>query len=178
MMMIELVSPQSTNTKQTESCVMSSFIDASEKVNNGDTIHLDERFSRGIELSQLIEFREQGFIRFDYVLSTSTVASLNNRLEYILRGQYDRGRPDKAPKKLKSSLPEICPGTEKYKNNIGPLGFSGNTKNVRVMQVINVHKADRLFRKLVTMKELGELVSKLMGWKDGARLAQDQVWAK
>lgn len=157
---------------------MLTFNDDSEKVDYDNIIQLDERFSRGIEISQINEFQEHGFIRFDHVLSKSTVVSLNHRLEYILRGQYDRGRPDKAPKKLKSSLPEICPNTKKYKNNIGPLGFSGNTKNVRVMQVINVHKADRLFRKLVTMQELGELVAKLMGWKDGARLAQDQVWAK
>lgn len=35
-----------------------------------------------------------------------------------------------------------------------------------------------MFQQLVTSPVLGELVATLMGWKDGARLAQDQIWAK
>ena len=67
---------------------------------------------------------------------------------------------------------------KKPSNNIGPIGFSGNYQNVRVLQVINVHKCDVLFRKFVTNPILGRLVATLMGWEDGARLAQDQIWAK
>jgi len=44
--------------------------------------------------------------------------------------------------------------------------------------VINVHKSDQLFRALATSKQLGKLVAELAGWECGARLAQDQVWAK
>ena len=66
-------------------------------------------------------------------------------------------------------------------NKIGPLGFSGNLQNVKTLQVINVHKSDRLYRKLATNKHLGQIVSQLGGWDKkygGARLAQDQIWAK
>jgi ectoine hydroxylase-related dioxygenase (phytanoyl-CoA dioxygenase family) len=51
-------------------------------------------------------------------------------------------------------------------------------QNVKVLQIINIHKADSLFRKLETNYQLGSVVSQLAGWKAGARLAQDQVWAK
>ena len=61
---------------------------------------------------------------------------------------------------------------------IGPLGFTGSRQNAKVLQVINVHKCDRLFRDLATHAALGRLVATLAGWQHGARLAQDQVWAK
>ena len=63
---------------------------------------------------------------------------------------------------------------------MGPIGFSGNLQNVKVLQIINIHKADSLFRKLETSVGLAHLVSKLAGWDElgGARLAQDQFWGK
>ena len=61
---------------------------------------------------------------------------------------------------------------------IGPIGFSGNFNNVKVIQVINVHKANRLYRQLACSPVLGQIVAQLAGWTMGARLAQDQVWAK
>jgi phytanoyl-CoA hydroxylase len=134
-------------------------------------------------------FRRDGFAVFPRVLSPSLVHDLNERLEEILRGHYDRGqKPDKTPKLIKSTSTN---------SNIGPLGFSGNLQNVKVLQVINVHKSDRLFRKLVTHPALGKVVADLAGWHHrdaineetdndnvnvvagvGVRLAQDQVWAK
>lgn len=57
------------------------------------------------------------------------------------------------------------------------LGYSGN-KRKKVLQIINIHKSDTLFRDLVTVPLLGRLVAKLMQWEDGARLCQDQIWAK
>ena len=61
---------------------------------------------------------------------------------------------------------------------IGPLGFTGSRQKAKVLQVINVHKCDQLFRALATHASLSRLVATLAGWEHSARLAQDQVWAK
>jgi ectoine hydroxylase-related dioxygenase (phytanoyl-CoA dioxygenase family) len=144
-------------------------------------------------------FSEDGFVVVENVLSKEHVDALNDRLEDILRGTYDRGKaPDKTPRLLKlskaqSSCSDKCgnlnkttatepSGTKKIKKNLspaaGPLGFSGNLQNVKVLQVINVHKADAVFRQFACSMALGKVVAELAGWEDGARLAQDQVWAK
>ena len=191
------------------------------------------------------KLRDDGFEVFPNFFNKDTVSCLNERLEYVLRGQYDRGsRPDKTPRRVRASLPnfvknviketyqeineikngvveekasfnnqcsssnnfeekkvkckidegkscdksknEIEKLTKKkksskakkaYRHFIGPLGFSGNLENVKVMQIINVHKSDSIFREIVTNPVLGQLVTKLTGWK-GVRLAQDQIWAK
>lgn len=146
------------------------------------------------------EFSHNGFIAIPNILSQDDVDALNDRLEMILRGEYDRDqKPDKAPKLIKSDYHtgqfsttekavEETKNAQNYFSNAkherprgaaaGPLGFSGNFQNVKVLQVINVHKADTLFRKFATSSTLGKLVSGLANWKYGARLAQDQVWAK
>eukprot|EP00980_Cylindrotheca_fusiformis_P018674 scaffold6219_cov146-Cylindrotheca_fusiformis.AAC.9 len=160
--------------------------------------------------STIIEsFRNDGFCIFPNVLSQYAIDALNDRLEDVLRGIYDRNRkPDKVPRKLKSQKPRQTMNKEEdstmnetesknnpndhhqqqeEKNNkttikqsggIGPIGFSGNYQNVKVLQIINIHKADSLFRKLETNRMLGNIVAQLAGWEQGARLAQDQVWAK
>jgi ectoine hydroxylase-related dioxygenase (phytanoyl-CoA dioxygenase family) len=111
-----------------------------------------------------------------------------------LRGQYDRGiTPDKTPRLIKGDKPNLISNKKDQKNNetssssknknkkkssIGPIGFSGNYQNVKVLQIINIHKADSLYRKFETNFTLATIVARLAGWKHGARLAQDQVWAK
>jgi ectoine hydroxylase-related dioxygenase (phytanoyl-CoA dioxygenase family) len=134
-------------------------------------------------------FRKDGFIVFPNVASVEAVCLLNDRLEDVLRGHYDRGlKPDKIPRLIKGNKPNSnssnkneeasSSSTKKKKSSIGPIGFSGNLQNVKVLQIINIHKADSLFRKLETNARLGKVVAQLAGWKEGARLAQDQVWAK
>lgn len=150
-------------------------------------------------------YQEDGFISVPNVLDIVDVDALTDRLENIIRGEYNtRKKPDKAPKLVKSgyqagqfSVTRKCiqdtnqspeeekasksQSTEQKKTKScakGPLGFSGNLSNVKVLQLINVHKCDRLFRKLVTSRQLGKVVADLAGWEQGARLAQDQVWAK
>jgi ectoine hydroxylase-related dioxygenase (phytanoyl-CoA dioxygenase family) len=136
-------------------------------------------------------FSEDGFVVVENVLSREHVNTLNDRLEDILRGTYDRGTaPDKSPRLLKlaktqatATATEPEPSGSKRTKKIvapaaGPLGFSGNLQNVKVLQVINVHKADAAFRQFACSMALGKVVAELAGWKDGARLAQDQVWAK
>jgi len=163
------------------------------------------------------EFQRDGFVSFPHVLNMDDVDRLNDRLEKVLRGDYDRAqKPDKTPRLLKSQYQsgqfsstststasvEQTENNTKYDNdennstkpnNIaskpnnktkttatakGPLGFSGNLQNVKVLQVINIQKCDALFRILATSRALGKVVSQLAGWAEGARLAQDQVWAK
>jgi phytanoyl-CoA hydroxylase len=118
--------------------------------------------------SQLIDrFNQDGFVVLPDALSSLPVNAMNDRLEQILRGRYDRGSPpDKTPKLIKPAVYQ------------GPLGFSGNLTNIKVLQVINVHKCDALFRTIATDPALGHLVATLAGWTHGARLAQDQVWTK
>jgi len=153
------------------------------------------------------QFQKDGFAVFRDVISTDAVAALNDGLEDVLRGDFDRGRkPDKVPKRIKSHKPQPshenlilessvsstndsdsrttnnkCKAKVKKKSSgIGPIGFSGNLDNVKVLQIINIHKANSLFRKLETSPILALVVSRLAGWErfGGARLAQDQVWAK
>jgi ectoine hydroxylase-related dioxygenase (phytanoyl-CoA dioxygenase family) len=138
------------------------------------------------------------------VLSKEAIDALNDRLEDILRGTYDRGQaPDKTPRRVKLAKAQSKCNDDKgdnlskataaatepsgIKNSksqkiqapaAGPLGFSGNVQNVKVMQVINVHKADAAFRQFACSAALGKVVAELAGWTTGARLAQDQVWAK
>ena len=135
-------------------------------------------------------FAAHGYAVFPSVLSRSLVDELNYHLEDVLRGRYDRGtKPDKTPKLLKNEYRPTRPEEEddgSSKNDrkkisfaAGPLGFSGNRQNVRVLQVINVHKCDSAFRKLAESSILGRVVAELAGWEPvGTRLAQDQVWAK
>lgn len=142
-------------------------------------------------------FLNDGFVAFrDPVLSRDACAALNQRLEEILRGRFTTGKaPDKAPRRFKSEYegsqhiirPKYYQVSEQerqklkkplHQSVVGPIGFSGNFSNVKVIQVINVHKSDTLFRELACSEALGKVVAKLAGWKTGARLAQDQVWAK
>jgi hypothetical protein len=157
-----------------------------------------------IKVSESIidQFRNDGFVVCPNVISRDEVDILNDRLEDVLRGRYDRGRkPDKIPRLLKGDKPshvssprqleqqqpedDATPTTNEYtktihkrRSGMGPIGFSGNLENVKVLQIINIHKADSLFRRLETNPMLASIVAQLAGWDAGARLAQDQVWAK
>lgn len=116
------------------------------------------------------QYRKDGFIRVDRnFLSQKYITELRQSLEHVLRGSYSLNRaPCKQPKLIKQ-------------NQTNTLGFSGNTGSTnRVLQVINIHKADKAFEKLVLSPSLGKLVCELAGWEKhgGARVAQDQVWAK
>lgn len=132
-------------------------------------------------------FRQDGFIICPDVLSDAAVDLLNDRLEDVLRGKYDRGKPDKTPRLIKLGKPTSSNNSSAMDRDAkgnqqqvakGPIGFNGNLENVKVLQVINMHKADSVFRKLETDPGLGSLVAQLGGWEAGARLGQDQVWAK
>ena len=110
------------------------------------------------------EFEQAGFVRIEQLVPQATAAHLAVRLERVLRGEYDTGvPPDKRPKVPKG---------------MGALGFSGERRGVRTVQMINVWKADSAFAALVRSPTLGRLVAQTAGWASGARVAQDQAWAK
>lgn len=141
---------------------------------------VDDKENLALHLSFLeddaLTFARDGFVVYHGVLDKTVVEELNDHLEEILRGRYDRGqKPDKTPRLIRSQIRKSSNESEKLKN---ALGFSGNLQNVKVIQVINVHKSDSLFRKLAISPQLGKVVASLAGWKHGARLAQDQIWAK
>ena len=164
-------------------------------------IHLGESYTNAEEcpsLEKINQFSMDGYSVFPNVLSQQCVDALNHRLELVLRGEYDtQMKPDKSPKLIKTPMSNDNLNSSKAGNdNDGDgfkrtededlrrrinskkaLGYSGNTRK-KVFQVINIHKSDRLFHELVTNPFLGKLVAKLMNWEEGARLAQDQIWAK
>ena len=109
------------------------------------------------------EFKQAGFVRIEQLVPPAAAAHLADRLERVLRGEYDTGvPPDKRPKVPKGP---------------GALGFSGERRGARTVQMINVWKADSAFAALARSPTLGRLVAQTAGWASGARLAQDQVWA-
>ena len=120
-------------------------------------LQLDEEKLRG-ELKEAFEI--DGFIKLPNVLSRETVEELNRHLDDVFQGCYDRGQgPDKLPR---------------GKSLIGK-----RNGKIRVEQIINMHKCDSVFRKLVTSKEIARAVGIIAGWDDlGTRLAQDQAWCK
>ena len=115
----------------------------------------------------LKQFADDGFITLDAFLSAETVSLLNQRLELVLRGEFDSGTPpDKRPNFSSENR------TKKGKK---PPALGGPSK--RTLQVINIWKSDQSFASVVRSPSLARLVSRLGGWK-GARVANDQVWAK
>ena len=125
-------------------------------------------------------FQNDGFLVFHEAIDPARVTILQTRLEEVLRGKYDRGSPpDKIPRsRIDSKNGEMTGGGNTF-NGSAILGLAGNLQNMsRVVQIINIHKSDKHFRELATSPELGRIVTELAGWEHGARLAQDQVWAK
>lgn len=124
-------------------------------------------------------FSNDGFVAFQHALSPQFVSTLQSRLEEVLRGNYNRQvPPDKAPKLITSSIEGVGPLGYEYYNGKKSNKNNNNNQKSKVLQIINIHKCDDDFRKLAISVEIGKMVAELTGWKYGARLAQDQVWAK
>eukprot|EP01013_Petalomonas_cantuscygni_P010222 TRINITY_DN23254_c0_g1_i1.p1 TRINITY_DN23254_c0_g1~~TRINITY_DN23254_c0_g1_i1.p1 ORF type:complete len:398 (+),score=34.36 TRINITY_DN23254_c0_g1_i1:71-1264(+) len=106
-------------------------------------------------------FNVQGFsILSDPVLSDKAVQHLRDRLDAVLAGTYDTGAsPDKVPR---YQLNALDPHDKRRRHTL---------------HIINIRHADIAFRSLVHSPSLMHLVSRLAGWP-GARVVQDQVWAK
>jgi ectoine hydroxylase-related dioxygenase (phytanoyl-CoA dioxygenase family) len=121
-------------------------------------------------------FESDGFVVIPNVLSASDVAKLNQRLRAVLRGDNDRAqRPDKVMPKGAGASSELL---EDEIQQPGPRTKSNERHAHKVIQIINIHKSDSLFRTLASDAGLGHVVAQLANWEHGTRLAQDQVWAK
>ena len=113
-------------------------------------------------------FAAEGFVTMPELVERAFCDHLNARLELVLRGEYDTGGvPDKAP--------PFKPET-RCKPGKAPPPLGGPSK--RTLQVVNVWKADHAFAAVVRSPTLGRYVAQLAGWPSGARVANDQVWAK
>jgi phytanoyl-CoA hydroxylase len=112
-------------------------------------------------LAQREQFEDDGFVvSRGPVLSSAAVDSCRQHLDDVLVGKYDRGVP-----------PTKAPKYDWHK-------LDRNDKRRRAtLQIINIRHCDSAFARVVHSPELGELVAALAGWT-GARVAQDQVWAK
>ena len=100
-------------------------------------------------------FRKEGHVTCPRLINRKTVALLNERLENVLRGEFDLGvAPDKMPKG----------------RNLWSCGK-------RTLQIVNIRKADSVFQSVILSPVLGKYIAELGGW-NGARVASDQVWAK
>lgn len=120
-------------------------------------------------------FQNDGFVVFHHALDSAFVTTLQTRLEEVLRGQFNRSTP---PDKIPKFLLNATQSKKKGKKKPAPLGYDGNSQSTKVLQIINIHKCDNDFRELAISPEIGRMVAELAGWEHGARLAQDQVWAK
>lgn len=99
------------------------------------------------------EFAADGFVVVENLIPTAQCDLLVERLDAVLRGEYDTGcPPDKWP-------------------------AAASRGSGRTLQLINIWKSDRAFAELAKSARIGHLVASLAGWS-GARLAQDQVWHK
>ena len=150
--------PTSTDPCAASACARQTSGDAA-----ADPVQLPE------QLPSAEHFELAGFVVLPTLVDAAYCALLNEQLEAVLRGTYDvpGGRPDKVPpfkNELRSKPGKTPP----------PLG--GPSK--RTLQVINIWKADTAFSQLVRSPTLGRLVAELAGWPSGARVANDQVWAK
>jgi len=136
------------------------------------------------------EFRDRGFVLVDQLINQDYAAELCRRLDVVLDsedGSGDVGKPDKVP-----ALTQGQRGaTAASAHNKNPRGKNSKSDGVpqrhphvttlpskRTLQVINIWKADTAFRSLVLSPSLGQAVADLAGWSSGARVINDQVWAK
>lgn len=137
-------------------------------------------------------FRTDGFAVFPHVLALPDVQSLNRHLDDVLVHRiYDRGMaPTKLPPLHWVVRPDpptrVGQPSSKQRSLFGrtvvvppgpPKSVAAPPPRSRVLQGINMHKADSAFRQLVTNPSLGRAVCELMRWSS-VRLAQDQVWVK
>ena len=109
-------------------------------------------------ISRRAAFERDGFVLVDELVDADTVARLNARLERVLRGDYDLGRaPHRSPK---------------------PGGGKLAQRSKRTVHVVDASRADAAFAAVVRSPKLAALAAELGGWPHGARVANDQVWAK
>ena len=102
------------------------------------------------------QFAQDGFVVLDRLIDPEVCSELNQRIEKVLRGEYnkDGGAPDKSPK---------FSADTRSKSGKAPPPLGGPSK--RTLQIINIWKADESFAKVVCSEALGRAVAELAGWE-------------
>ena len=123
--------------------------------------HREELVDESIDVTEneIESFSKEGFVILEKAIlkeSQKMIEIFQEELQMILDGEY--------PTKI---APDKVPNKKKLQN-----------KKKTTLQIINVWKSSNNFKNLVNSSIIGKIVSKLAGWKCGARLAQDQVWIK
>jgi phytanoyl-CoA hydroxylase len=120
---------------------------------------LEQTISKDNKSTNLVnDLKEKGFVVIEKLLQDGVAEHLNHRLEAVLNGEFDTGKPPGKRPSTKLSNP-WKPGK-------------------RTIQVVNIRHADSKFYKVITSPILGKLVANLANWEHGARVASDQVWCK
>ena len=98
-------------------------------------------------------FVSDGFVILPQIITADLAQRLNDRLERVLRGEFDTGSPpDKSPK--------FNPET-RVKKGKKPQALGGPSR--RTLQVINIWKADTAFASVVRSPSLARFVAQLGG---------------
>jgi len=99
---------------------------------------------------QIQQFNSIGHVTMPQLLDDATVRILNDRLEAVLKDDFDLGSaPDKMPK-----------------------GRNAWSCGKRTLQIVNIRKADAAFRNVILSPTLGKFIAEIGGWP-GARVASD-----
>ena len=114
------------------------FVAANECAESSDPVTADAARA-GASPPSLDRFKKDGFITLEGLIRPHDVDSLNDRLEAVLSGKFDKagGTPDKRPK-----LAQLSKGV--YAQGDG-----------KTLQAINVWKADHTFSSLARSPTLG-----------------------
>lgn len=144
--------------------------------------------SNDLATTPVSEFRDRGFVLIDQLINQDYAAELCRRLDVVLDsedGSGDVGKPDKVPVLTQGQRGAATASINNKKQNGKKSKSDGDSQqhvtalpSKRTLQVINIWKADTAFRNLVLSPSLGQAVADLAGWSSGARVINDQVWAK
>jgi hypothetical protein len=106
---------------------------------------------RAITPSQIEQFRADGFLILDRLLSADEVQRARSRFEPLFRGEFETG---------------LYPDEWNW--------CEGRDPPDRTRQICNGWKSDRTIARIVLKEEIGRMCATLAGWS-GARIGQDNV---
>eukprot|EP01083_Nonionella_stella_P076337 207965_1 len=108
-----------------------------------------------LDTNQISKFRENGFLVVEDVLDDSFVKQLRKVVEPLFDGEFETGvYPDEWHWRKGVSLPN------------------------KTKEIVNAWKSDRTIAGLALSQTLGKLCAQLLDWKEGSRIAQDDVIIK
>ena len=101
------------------------------------------------------DFRRNGFCVVPHVIPPEIISALRKRFSLLFAGKFETG---------------VFPDEWHWR--------AGISKPSATREIVNAWKSDLTVASIVLNSNIGQLVSSLMEWKDGARIAQDDVLFK